>query len=167
LGYRRAITSRGVLVDIFANKLLWTALAGTFSAQLLKVLLVLALTRRWEPDRFLETGGMPSSHTASVFSLATSCGIVYGYGSPYFAIALVFGSIVMYDATGIRRAAGFQATLLNDLVEELRAVVREGFKPQPLKELLGHTYLEVAVGAIVGVLTAVVSYYVVGPLPVR
>ncbi|HWG84234.1 MAG TPA: divergent PAP2 family protein [Deinococcales bacterium] len=154
-----------MLVDVVANKLLWTALAGTISAQVLKVLLILALTRKWQPDRVLETGGMPSSHTASVFALATSCGIVYGYDSGLFAIAMVFGSIVTYDATGIRRAAGFQATLLNDLVEELRAVVREGFKPQPLKELLGHTYLEVLVGAIVGILTAVVSYYVFGPIP--
>lgn len=148
-----------MLGELISNKLLWTALAATTVAQVVKVLLILALTRQWQPARALETGGMPSSHTASVFSLMTGAGISLGWDSPLFATAAVFGLITTYDATGIRRAAGFQATLLNELVEELRAVVREGFAPQPLKELLGHTYLEVLVGAITGVLTAVVSYY--------
>jgi acid phosphatase family membrane protein YuiD len=150
-----------VLHDLFANRALITALSATLTAQVVKVILVLLISRRWQPDRLLETGGMPSSHTASVFALATSLGIEFGWGSPLFAVATVFGLIVTYDATGIRRAAGFQATLLNDLVEELRAVVREGFAPEPLKELLGHTYLEVFVGAVLGVLVALVSHLLV------
>lgn len=149
-----------MLEGIAVNKLLWTSLGATTVAQVFKVLLILALTRQWQPARALETGGMPSSHTASVFSLMTGVGISLGWDSPAFAISTVFGLITTYDATGIRRAAGFQATLLNDLVEELRAVVREGFSPEPLKELLGHTYLEVLVGALLGILTAIVSYLV-------
>ena len=147
------------MLEIFLNKPLWVALAASTLAQVLKVLLVLLISRQWAPDRFLETGGMPSSHTASVAALSTALGIQFGFNSPYFAMATIFGLIVMYDATGIRRAAGFQAQLLNDLVQELSAVVREGFKPQPLKELLGHTYLEVFVGALLGVTVAVVAYY--------
>jgi uncharacterized protein len=147
-------------VELLANKALWTALAASTIAQILKVFLVYSLTSKWSPERMLETGGMPSSHTAQVCGLATALGLQYGFNSPYFAIATVFGLIVMYDATGIRRASGMQATLLNDLVEELRAVVREGFAPKPLKELLGHTYLEVAVGALLGVTVAVVAHYV-------
>lgn len=145
--------------EIFTNKPMIVALVALSIAQVLKVLLILLIDRKWAPDRALETGGMPSSHTASVCGLATSLGIQFGFGSPFFAIAVVFGLIVMYDATGIRRAAGVQATLLNDLVEELRAVVREGFSPKPLKELLGHTYFEVFVGAFLGITVAVVAYY--------
>jgi uncharacterized protein len=148
------------LVELLANKALWTALAASTIAQILKVLIVRSLTTKWSPERMLETGGMPSSHTAQVCALSTALGLEYGFQSAYFAIATVFGLIVMYDATGIRRASGMQATLINDLVEELRAVVREGFAPKPLKELLGHTYLEVAVGALLGVTVAVVIHYV-------
>jgi len=136
--------------ELLANRILWAALAANLSAQLLKLLVYYLLEKRWSWDRLLESGGMPSSHSAMVTGLVTGVALVEGVGSSAFAISLVFALIVMYDATGIRRAAGQQAELLNDLVEELRAVLHEGFKPKPLKELLGHTYLEVAAGAILG-----------------
>jgi uncharacterized protein len=147
-----------MFTDLLSNQPLWTAIAGATAAQVLKVLLLLLLNRSWEPERVLETGGMPSSHTALVFALAISIGVQYGFGSAYFAICAVFGTIVTYDATGIRRAAGYHAQLLNDLVEELQNVFRDGFNPKPLKELLGHTYTEVTAGALLGVLVAVASY---------
>jgi uncharacterized protein len=147
-----------VFEAIFRNQLLWTAIAASTLAQIVKVMLILVTERKWQPVRFLETGGMPSSHTASVAALATGCGLQFGFDSPYFAIAAVFGMIVMYDATGIRRASGMQAELLNDLVAELRALLSQGFAPKPLKELLGHTYLEVFVGLILGIVVALVSY---------
>ena len=140
------------------NQLLWTAIAATTLAQIVKVLLILVADRKWQPVRFLETGGMPSSHTASVAALATFCGLDFGFDSPYFAISAVFGMIVMYDATGIRRASGMQAELLNDLVVELRQLLSQGFAPKPLKELLGHTYLEVFVGMLLGISVALVSH---------
>lgn len=142
---------------LFSNQILWTSFFATLSAQVFKVFLVLVTDRRWSPDRMLETGGMPSSHSAAVAALATSMGLVYGWTSPYFTIATVFGSIVMYDATGIRRAAGKQAELINELVHELTDVFDEGFKPKALKTLLGHTYPQVVIGAALGVLTAIVS----------
>jgi uncharacterized protein len=148
---------------IFQNQLLWTAIAASTLAQIVKVLLILLADRKWQPARFLETGGMPSSHTASVAALSTSCGLQFGFDSPYFAIAAIFGMIVMYDATGIRRASGMQAELLNDLVAELRQLLTEGFAPKPLKELLGHTYLEVFVGLLLGITVALVSYSVIRP----
>ncbi len=144
--------------DLLANKILWTAVIASLVAQIIKLFLVRAVTGRWEFGRLLETGGMPSSHSALVCGLATGIGIQYGFNSPYFSIAAVFASIVMYDATGIRRAAGTHAALLNDLVEELQAVMRDGFAPKPLKELLGHTYFEVAVGALLGIASACVSF---------
>lgn len=145
------------MAELLTNTPLWAGVAGTVVAQVLKVLLVVATERRWTPDRFLETGGMPSSHSAAVMALTTSVGIEYGVGSPLFALTAVFGGIVMYDATGIRRAAGMQAELINDLVEELNHLFDEGFQPQVLKTLLGHTYPQVIVGALLGVLTGVVA----------
>jgi len=147
-----------VFEALFRNQLLWTAIAASTSAQIIKVLLILLFERKWQPLRVLETGGMPSSHTASVAALSTACGLEFGFDSPFFALSAIFGMIVMYDATGIRRASGMQAELLNDLVAELRQLLTEGFAPKPLKELLGHTYLEVFVGFLLGILVSVLSY---------
>ena len=93
-------------------------------------------------------------------ALATGVGFTQGFGSPLFAAAATFALIVMYDATGVRHSSGQQARLLNELVDELRAVVREGFAPQPLRVLMGHTYLEVLVGALLGILIGWLSFRV-------
>lgn len=144
------------MAALWANTPLMAALAATVLAQLLKLLLVYLTERKWMFTRLLETGGMPSSHSAAVSALATSFGLINGWTSPQFAVAAVFGSIVMYDATGIRRAAGLQAEMINDMVRELSHLFDEGFKPQALRTLLGHTYPQVVVGAVLGVITAAV-----------
>ncbi|MDR9391158.1 MAG: divergent PAP2 family protein [Trueperaceae bacterium] len=135
---------------------LGAAVVATVVAQLIKLVLAAATERRFAPERLLETGGMPSSHSASVAALATALGMTEGVTSPVFAVAMVLAGIVMYDATGIRRAAGMQAQLINDLVEELGHLFDEGFQPDALQTLLGHTYPQVLVGALLGVATAVV-----------
>ncbi len=140
--------------DLLANGPLLVAVAATAIAQLIKILIVAATERRFAPERLLETGGMPSSHSAAVTALAIALGIEHGWDSPWFAVAAVFGGIVMYDATGIRRAAGMQAQMINDLVEELAHLFDVGFRPQALKTLLGHTYPQVLAGALLGVATA-------------
>lgn len=129
-------------------------MAATAVAQILKLMIIGATENRFAPERLLETGGMPSSHSAAVVALATSLGMQYGWGSPLFAIAAVTGGIVMYDATGIRRAAGVQAQMINDLVDELAHLFDDGFQPQALKTLLGHTYPQVLVGGLLGGITA-------------
>lgn len=139
------------MASVLTNTPLWAAIWATMAAQLIKVVIVVLTERRWAFDRLLETGGMPSSHTAAVAALATSIGLTEGWGSPFFALAAVFGSIVMYDATGIRRAAGIQAELINELVEELGHLFDEGFRPLALKTLLGHTYPQVIVGLFLGI----------------
>src|SRR3977135_3663914 len=96
-----------------------------------------------------ETGGMPSSHAAMVSGLTTAVGKYAGVGSAAFALALIFSFVVMYDAAGLRRAAGRQAAILNRLVEDL--VNMRGVQEAKLRELLGHTPVEVLVGAILGV----------------
>ncbi|PNY82622.1 divergent PAP2 family protein [Deinococcus koreensis] len=139
------------LTELLNNRWLWTAVLASTGAQVLKVLLILLIERRWRPAAFMETGGMPSSHSAMVAALTTGVALTEGLGSPLFAASAVFALIVMYDATGVRHSSGQQARLLNELVDELRAVVREGFAPLPLRVLLGHTYLEVLAGILIGI----------------
>ncbi len=146
------------MIELLSNQVLWTAILASVFAQLLKLVIYYFIERRWELERLAETGGMPSSHSATMAALATGVGITEGLDSAFFAIAIVLCIIVMYDATGIRRAAGLHAERLNDLVEEFRTIIQQGPAPEPLKELLGHTYLEVTVGALLGVLFAWLSF---------
>jgi acid phosphatase family membrane protein YuiD len=103
------------------------------------------------------TGGMPSSHSAGVCALTTSVGLLEGFSSALFSVALYFSLIVMYDATGLRRSAGMQATLLNRIVDEHFAHQRKAGETR-LIELLGHTPLEVVAGAALGILFALAWY---------
>lgn len=146
------------LSDILHNRWLWTAVLASLAAQLLKVFLILIGTGRWRPTAFMETGGMPSSHSATVAAVTTGVGITQGLASPLFAACAVFSMIIIYDATGVRHSSGLQAKLLNELVDELRDVVREGFAPKPIKVLLGHTYFEVLVGTLIGIFAGVLSF---------
>lgn len=150
-----------MFADLLSNQVLWTAILASFFAQVLKLLLYRVVEGHWSLERFIETGGMPSSHSAMVVALATGVAITQGLDSSFFAIAVVLATIVMYDATGIRRAAGMHAERLNDLIEEFRVIMQRGPQGEPLKELLGHTYLEVAVGGILGCLFALVSFVLV------
>ena len=111
-------------------------------------------TRHWNLRRFVETGGMPSSHAASVSTLSTMIGLNEGFRSGVFGATLFFSLIVMYDAAGLRRAAGRQAVILNRLIDEHFAHPEAG--AQRLMELLGHTPLEVLVGALLGVASALI-----------
>ncbi len=118
-------------------------------AQAAKVILTSVRQRRLNLRVLAETGGMPSSHSAIVMGLTTSVGKYSGVASAAFAIALIFSFVIMYDAAGLRRAAGRQAEILNRLVEDL--VHMRGVQEQKLRELLGHTPVEVLVGAIIGI----------------
>ncbi|MBI9097398.1 MAG: divergent PAP2 family protein [Spirochaetaceae bacterium] len=139
-------------MDLFANKMFWSAFWGMTIAQILKVILILIFERRLDFKRIKETGGMPSSHSATVAALTTTCGMLYGLSSPYFAICIVFGIIVVHDATGVRRAAGKHAEILNNLVTELSHLIEQGKNEKALKTLLGHTYPQVFAGTIVGMI---------------
>ena len=114
----------------------------------LLVILVSARQRRHNLRVLAETGGMPSSHSALVTGLTFGIGRLNGFNSAPFAIALIFSFVVMYDAAGVRRAAGRQAAVLNRLVEDL--VAMRGIREDRLRELLGHTPVEVLVGAVLG-----------------
>lgn len=112
--------------------------------------------KEFDIRRFVGAGGMPSSHSALVVSLATSIGEINGYDSPYFAMAAIFALIVMYDAAGVRRAAGKQAAVINEILEEIYA--HKTIPQEKLKELLGHTPIEVIAGALLGILLQFYSF---------
>ena len=130
-------------------KFLLAPLVAWAIAQAAKVTLTSWRQRRLNLRVLAETGGMPSSHAAIVMGMTTAVGKYAGVSSAPFAIALIFSFVVMYDAAGLRRAAGRQAAILNRLVEDL--VHMRGMQEQKLRELLGHTPVEVVVGALLGI----------------
>jgi len=132
------------------------ALLCGFLVQLSKVLTFLLREKKINVRRCVETGGMPSSHPASVCALSTCVGLREGIGSVLFQVVLFFSLIVMYDAAGLRRAAGRQATLLNRILHE--HIQLPGPPHERLRELLGHTPIEVLVGAVIGVLFSLAIY---------
>lgn len=141
------------LLGIFQNRALLCAATAWFVAQAIKIPTYWFVEKNWDWKRFFGSGGMPSSHTAFVVSLAIVVGHLTGYSSVEFAMCVVFASVVMYDATGVRRETGIQAQVINEI---LRQVFIDG-KPiadDDLKELVGHKPLEVLAGAILGVITA-------------
>ena len=123
-------------------------------AQAAKLTLTSVRRRRLNLRVLAETGGMPSSHSAIVAGLTTAVGKHAHIDSPEFAIALIFTFVVMYDAAGLRRAAGRQAEVLNRLVEDL--VHMRGVQEARLRELLGHTPFEVLVGALIGLVVGLI-----------
>ena len=121
-------------------------------AQAGKVLIEILIYRKVDLKRFVGSGGMPSSHSAFVMALSTGIGKLEGWESPLFAIALSFAFVVMYDAAGVRRAAGKQAEILNIIIKDV--IEHKGLKEERLKELIGHTPIEVIIGGVIGIITA-------------
>jgi acid phosphatase family membrane protein YuiD len=144
--------------SVFTNLFFWAGIWSWCAAQFTKMLCGFYRTHRLDFTYLVSTGGMPSAHSASVSGLATSVGIIQGFGSAIFAIALCLAIIVMFDASTVRRAAGLQAMLLNEMVDEL--FKDHHFSQRKLKELLGHTRLEVFMGMVMGILVGMlVSSY--------
>jgi acid phosphatase family membrane protein YuiD len=142
------------LKEAAANHIIWTTLTAWFLAQFLKVFFYYFKEKRINFRRFVGAGGMPSSHSALVSALATAIGIQEGWDAPITAMAVIFTMIVTYDAAGVRLAASRQAVTLNKMIDEL---FEEGeFHQERLKELIGHTPVEVFAGAALGIITAIV-----------
>jgi acid phosphatase family membrane protein YuiD len=141
-----------LLVAVGKNIVLMSALTAWFAAQVLKSITSYWKHRQFRAERLVGAGGMPSSHTSLVVGLASAVALHDGISSPLFAVSAVLAGIVMYDAAGVRRAAGKQAKVINKLVREMR--VEHTVKETRLKELLGHTPLEVLAGALLGFLIA-------------
>lgn len=137
--------------EFMANRPIWAAIVSWTIAQILKIIITLIEEKKVDITRIYGAGGMPSSHSALSVSLAFSVGKNFGFDKPSFAVALILAFIVMYDAAGVRRAAGQQAAAINILFSH------NGMKlEEQLKELLGHTPLQVFMGAVLGVIVGLI-----------
>ena len=141
---------------LFNNRIADIVMISLLVAQGLKVVTSLIVEKRLNFRRFLDTGSMPSSHSSSVTALATAVGLQEGISSTAFAIAAVLACVVMFDVTGVRRAAGKQASVLNKIVDNIQH--KDGIRliEGNLKELLGHTPMEVIAGAVLGIVIALI-----------
>lgn len=139
--------------NLFTNCALMSAFIGFAIAQAIKFFTFWYKENRWDPKLLIGSGGMPSSHSATVTALAVGVGLQEGFGGSQFATALVLACVVMYDATGVRLHAGRQAEVLNQILFELPAE-HPLSESTPLRELLGHTPTQVAAGALLGLVTA-------------
>ena len=137
----------------FSNQVLWCAVAAWFTAQALKIPIYRFVEKKWDLGRFFGSGGMPSSHTAFTVALAIMTGWLSGFDKPEFAVAVVLAAIVMYDASGVRHETGVQGQVLNEIIQKV-FVDGQPITDVELKELVGHTKVEVAGGFFVGILTA-------------
>jgi hypothetical protein len=146
-----------MLQQLMANRVLWTALLASVLAQAIKLILVYSRSGKVDLRLLVQTGGMPSSHAALVSALTLGVGLQEGWDSLLFAATLVFALIVMYDAAGIRQAAGKQARVLNRMMDEL--FEEHQFSDVQLKELLGHTPFQVIVGSLLGIACISLSFY--------
>ena len=141
--------------ELLGNQLLVSAVLGWVVAQGLKTLIDFALNKSFNKERLVGSGGMPSSHSATVCGLTTAAVIKYGVGSFEFAISFVLSMIVMYDAIGVRRETGKQAKLLNSILMENPLKLSAEVLQERLKEYVGHTPLQVVAGALLGVFLAI------------
>lgn len=143
-----------ILLDILTNSAVITPVLAWFLAQCIKFIGHYVKTKKMDFKKFIDSGGMPSSHTAFTVSLATILGIHNGFYSDIFAISVIFSLVVMADAAGLRRAAGKQAEVLNKLANSSEHIQLD----KELKELLGHTPVEVIAGAALGIITGILLH---------
>jgi hypothetical protein len=144
------------LKAIFSNKVLILALIAWSLAQLLKLPLEYLRTRRWNWSLLISVGGMPSSHSALIASITHAIGLYLGFDSPLFALSLAVTMIVTYDAAGVRRQAGIHAQRINLIVDELLA--GHPVSEKDLREVLGHTPLEVLGGVLLGIIVTTIGW---------
>ncbi len=146
------MTIKEIFIQAINNKIFMTTLSAWLIAQTIKVTIGVMREKRFDFRWFVGTGGMPSSHAAGAGCLANAIGLQYGFDSVYFALAASFAIVVMFDAQGVRRAAGRQAHILNKITEDI--YWRGRINEHRLRELVGHTPIEVIAGALLGIIIA-------------
>jgi len=139
-----------ILIEIITNRVIQAAVLSWAIAHALKVILTLCISRKFDGSRMFGSGGMPSSHSAMVCAMLTVIGFREGFGSSIFALAFCFAGVTMYDAAGVRRSTGKNAEVINHMLDDLAT---KGFfmDEERLKELVGHTPLQVIAGALLGI----------------
>ena len=149
------------LADLVGNPILITAVASWTVAQVLKVIINAIINKELSIERLFGDGGMPSGHSATVTSMATVTALIYGLGSFEFAVTAILAIIVCHDAMGVRQETGKQAVILNELIEAFEALSKADLPEVKLKEFVGHTPIQVAVGIALGIANAFAMYYLV------
>lgn len=145
-----------MIIDLLTNKFLIVAVSSWLLSQITKLIIHLIVSKKFVIERLFGDGGMPSTHSATVCSLATFSALVYGMGSFEFALAAVFALVVCRDAMGVRRETGKQASVLNNII---KSIEKHDFSAIQLKEFVGHTPAQVAVGSLLGIANAVILYF--------
>lgn len=140
-----------MLLDLVHNQVLIIAACAWVIAQAIKTVVILVQEKRLDWNYMISSGGMPSAHTATVCSLATSIAMTQGMGSVYFSIAVVLAIIVMYDAAGVRQSVGKHSAFLNSLIRELRFKSTPLEREEDFREFIGHTPFQVFIGALLGI----------------
>ena len=148
------------LWELITNPFLLTGVLSWFYAQVLKTILYSIINKKLDLTRMFGDGGMPSGHSATVTSLAMLTALVYGPGSVVFAICALFATVVCHDATGVRMETEKQAFLINELVAAFEEIAGDQIPEVKLKQFVGHTPLQVLAGMILGVINAVVMYFI-------
>ena len=149
------------LLQIITNKILIVGIVSWFLAQVFKCISNLILTKKFSIERLFGDGGMPSGHSATVVSVAVATGLYEGFDTAVFAVAMIVAIVVMHDAMNVRYQAGKQAELLNAMADMFERITGADLpNEEKLKELLGHTPLQVAAGCILGLATAIIMYLI-------
>lgn len=149
------------LTELVTNPFLITSVSSWFVAQLIKVIINAIITKQLVWERLVGDGGMPSGHSATVSSLAMFSALRCGCGSFEFAVCAILAIIVCHDATGVRQETGKQAVVLNELVQEFEKILKQDITDVDLKELVGHTPLQVIAGILLGIANACVMHFLV------
>lgn len=147
-----------MLESFISNKIIITAFIAWFTAQVLKTITHAIVYKKIDLKRLLGDGGMPSCHSAVVSSTALSVGLIEGFGSSLFAVALILAIIVMHDASGVRLETGKQAKVIKDMSQFIESLNNIKFDDDSLKEFVGHTHLQVFMGALLGIVVALITY---------
>lgn len=143
------------LKGLLDNRILIAALVGWVTAQIAKTVVYLIINRTFDPERLVGSGGMPSSHAATVCALTTAAAKGYGTGSFQFAISFIFAAVVLYDARGVRLETGKQAVTIRAIVDFLKEGTAIELPDLNLKELVGHTPFQVLIGSLLGILIGI------------
>lgn len=147
------------LLNCLHNPILISALLGWSIAQILKTVIHCITTKQFVMERMVGSGGMPSSHSSTVCAMATAAGLIYGGDSFEFGVTCILAIIVMYDARGVRRETGIQAKVLNEMLCLFKNMGNKLSREEKLKEFVGHTPLQVMMGAILGILIGFATIY--------
>lgn len=148
------------LMDLITNPFLMTGVTAWFLAQVIKTILYAVINRKLDMTRLFGDGGMPSGHSATVTSMATIIGLVYGFGSVAFAISGILAIIVCHDATGVRLETQKQGYLINELVNAFTELSGDKLPEVKLKEFVGHTPVQVLAGIVLGLITGFCTWLI-------